>query len=80
MSTDATPAPAAPARLLCLDAYRGLIMFTLLFGGVFQSLKNTPGWEWLALHNDHVAWEGCVYWDLIQPSFMFMVGVAMHSL
>lgn len=77
MSTDATPAPAAPARLLCLDAYRGLIMFTLLFGGVFQSLKNTPGWEWLALHNDHVAWEGCVYWDLIQPSFMFMVGVAM---
>jgi heparan-alpha-glucosaminide N-acetyltransferase len=72
------PATAtAPVRLVCLDAYRGLIMLTLLFGGVFQSLRNTPGWEWLALHNDHVAWEGCVYWDLIQPSFMFMVGVAM---
>ncbi len=26
---------------------------------------------------DHVAWRGCVFWDLIQPSFMFMVGVAM---
>ena len=26
---------------------------------------------------DHVKWEGCVFWDLIQPAFMFMVGVAM---
>jgi len=24
-----------------------------------------------------VAWTGCGFWDLIQPSFMFMVGVAM---
>src|SRR5690606_24937109 len=27
--------------------------------------------------NEHVVWEGAVYWDLIQPAFMFMVGVAM---
>lgn len=26
---------------------------------------------------DHVAWTGCSAWDLIQPSFMFMVGAAM---
>jgi heparan-alpha-glucosaminide N-acetyltransferase len=26
---------------------------------------------------DHVEWRGCAFWDLIQPSFMFMVGVAM---
>ena len=26
---------------------------------------------------DHVPWEGLVFWDLIQPAFMFMVGVAM---
>ena len=25
----------------------------------------------------HVPWVGCTLWDLIQPSFMFMVGVAM---
>lgn len=68
---------------MSLDAYRGLIMLTLLFGGVFQSLRSSPGWEWLAWNNDHVAWEtrfwqeGVAYWDLIQPSFMFMVGVAM---
>ena len=26
---------------------------------------------------DHVPWQGGVFWDMIQPSFMFMVGVAM---
>lgn len=40
-------------------------------------------WQWLAFHNSHPFWNsqfyvfGCSYWDLIQPSFMFMVGVAM---
>ncbi len=64
-------------RLQSLDAYRGLIMFTLLCGGIFQSLKDVPGWRWLADQNEHVEWRGCVYWDLIQPSFMYMVGVSM---
>ncbi|MBN9691660.1 MAG: DUF5009 domain-containing protein [Verrucomicrobia bacterium] len=71
-----TPPPTAP-RLLALDAYRGLIMLTLLAGGIFHSLKGVPGWDWLYRQNEHVAWEGCVYWDLIQPAFMFMVGAAM---
>lgn len=69
--------PPASDRLVSLDAYRGLIMLTLLAGGVFHSLKDHPTWHWLYVQNEHVAWEGCVYWDLIQPSFMFMVGVAM---
>ncbi|HEX2748151.1 MAG TPA: heparan-alpha-glucosaminide N-acetyltransferase domain-containing protein [Verrucomicrobiales bacterium] len=73
----ADSAGRAQGRLTSLDAYRGFIMLTLLFGGIFHSLKNVPGWHWLYVQNDHVAWEGCVYWDLIQPSFMFMVGVAM---
>jgi heparan-alpha-glucosaminide N-acetyltransferase len=75
------PSPISPAatttRLQSLDAYRGLIMFTLLCGGIFHSLKGHPTWNWLFLQNEHVAWAGCVYWDLIQPSFMFMVGVSM---
>jgi predicted acyltransferase len=74
-------APAAPRieaeRLLSLDVYRGLIMLTLLAGSIFHSLKGHAIWDWLYVQNEHVAWEGCVYWDLIQPSFMFMVGVAM---
>jgi len=69
--------PAPPERLASLDAYRGLIMLTLLCGGIFHSLKGNADWSWLYVQNEHVVWEGCVYWDLIQPSFMFMVGVAM---
>lgn len=34
-------------------------------------------WRFLAHQFDHVAWTGCGFWDLIQPSFMFMVGVAL---
>ena len=64
-------------RLQSLDAYRGLIMLTLLAGSIFHSLKGHPVWNWLYVQNEHVDWAGCVYWDLIQPSFMFMVGVAM---
>jgi predicted acyltransferase len=32
---------------------------------------------WLASMLDHRAWVGCAPWDLIQPAFMFMVGVAL---
>ncbi len=40
-------------------------------------------WQFLAFHNTHPEWNsqfyvvGCSFWDLIQPAFMFMVGVAM---
>ena len=38
-----------------------------------------PHWllKTLAYQFDHVAWTGCSFWDLIQPSFMFLVGVAV---
>jgi len=70
-------ADSAVQRLQSLDAYRGLIMSTLLCGAIFGSLRGHPIWNWLSVQNEHVAWKGCVYWDLIQPSFMYMVGVAM---
>lgn len=65
-------------RLLSLDAYRGFTMFLMVSAGFgLGVLSDNPGWEWLARQVDHVAWEGCVLWDLIQPSFIFIVGVAM---
>ncbi len=41
-----------------------------------------PSWwgtliERLATQVEHVEWVGCSFWDLIQPSFIFIVGVAM---
>jgi predicted acyltransferase len=71
-------AGSSGGRLVSLDAFRGLIMLLLVSEGLGLSvLRNHPGWEWLAAQVDHVPWEGCVFWDLIQPAFTFMVGMAM---
>lgn len=89
--TESTAAPssvAAPSRderarsgaerSLALDAYRGLIMIFLISHGFgLSALKDHPIGKYLAAQVDHVPWEGVVLWDLIQPAFMFMVGVAM---
>ena len=73
------PAPkVASERYISLDVYRGFIMLMLVshaFG--LNSLRDQPGWHWLAAQFEHVEWEGLVFWDLIQPAFMFMVGMAM---
>jgi heparan-alpha-glucosaminide N-acetyltransferase len=71
-----------PARLVSLDAYRGAIMLFMASGGlalptVAKHFPNSPLWRFLAFNTDHVEWVGCSLWDLIQPSFMFMVGVAL---
>ena len=71
-----------PARLLSLDAYRGAIMLFMASGGLAlpaaaKQFPDSPIWRFLAFNTDHVEWVGCSLWDLIQPSFMFMVGVAM---
>lgn len=72
----------ASERLVSLDAYRGFIMICLAANGfgIYQTFKDYPAESWqkrLALQFEHVPWTGCAFWDLIQPSFMFMVGVAL---
>jgi predicted acyltransferase len=65
-------------RLVGLDAYRGFIMLLLVSEGFgLAALAHHPAWAWLAYQVDHSPWEGCTFWDLIQPAFTFMVGVAM---
>jgi len=65
-------------RLVSLDAYRGFIMLLLVSEGFgLAVLQHYPHWAWLAAQVDHAPWEGCKFWDLIQPAFTFMVGVAM---
>jgi len=74
------PASVQPVsgRSVALDVYRGLIMIFLISHGFgFGALKDHPFWSALAAQVEHVRWEGMVLWDLIQPAFMFMVGVAM---
>ena len=71
-----------PQRLGSLDAYRGFVMFLMMaevlrFGEVHKALPDSGFWGFLAYHQSHVAWVGCCLHDLIQPSFSFIVGVAL---
>lgn len=76
------PPPGRPTgqRLVSLDAFRGFIMLILAANGFgLHQLAKSQNRVFAAVANqfDHVPWTGVVFWDLIQPSFMFMVGVAM---
>jgi heparan-alpha-glucosaminide N-acetyltransferase len=84
----AAVAPAAPdhkpqpQRLVSLDAYRGFIMLAMASGGLAlaEAAKYYPNhkhWEVIAYNASHVPWTGGGFWDMIQPAFMFMVGVAL---
>ena len=82
-----------PKRLMSLDAYRGFVMLAMASSGLALSqvapkvrgLKDGTAsegwwrflWDTLQYQFSHVEWTGCSAWDLIQPSFMFMVGVAL---
>lgn len=74
-----------PGRVLSLDLFRGLVMFFLIAesAGLYHVLlkfgNDADGGIFRALVTQftHHPWNGLRFWDLIQPSFMFIVGVAM---
>lgn len=70
-------------RLLSLDFMRGLIMVLLALESTelyayLQHLCNKDTFA-ASLMNQffHNNWRGLHFWDLIQPAFMFMAGIAM---
>lgn len=84
------PAPNSAAipqvRLGSIDAYRGFVMLLMMaevlhFSAVANAWEETSWWkmlwQFLALNQSHVEWTGCTLHDLIQPSFSFLVGVAL---
>jgi heparan-alpha-glucosaminide N-acetyltransferase len=81
MSTAAETRPL-PQRLSSVDAYRGFVMFLMMaevwhLAGVSAALPDSGFWRFLAHHQEHVPWIGGSLHDLIQPSFSFLVGVAL---
>lgn len=68
-------------RLISLDFFRGFTMLLLINGGVLQFFSGAE-YEGTIAHFistqfTHPEWEGFRFWDLIQPFFMFIVGVAI---
>lgn len=71
-----------PARLSSLDAYRGFVMLLMMaevlhLCAVARAVPSSGFWQFLCHHQSHVEWVGCTLHDLIQPSFSFIVGVAL---
>jgi heparan-alpha-glucosaminide N-acetyltransferase len=70
------------ARNVAVDAYRGFVML-LMMAEVLQLSRLAEAFPasavigFLAYHQTHVDWAGCSLHDLIQPSFSFLVGVAL---
>lgn len=74
--------PDIPARLISMDAYRGFVMFLMMaeilhLSRVAAAHPDSLFWKVLAWNQTHVEWFGCSLHDLIQPSFSFLVGVAL---
>jgi predicted acyltransferase len=80
--TTSSPTTSSYQRLLSLDFMRGLIMVLLASegAGLYEHLSEaTEGSVVNAVFIQfaHHPWNGLRFWDLIQPSFMFMAGTAM---
>lgn len=68
-------------RLQSLDALRGFDMFWIIGGGaLLEALRNLTGWRFfriLAEQQEHAAWNGFRFEDLIFPLFLFISGVTI---
>jgi predicted acyltransferase len=71
------------SRMLSIDFFRGFTMFMLIgeFSGFFSTMVD-PSMDGTIISAigrqlHHADWIGLHFWDLIQPFFMFIVGVAM---
>ncbi len=70
-------------RILSIDFFRGFTMFMLvtgiasLFRGLVAQGQGGTIITFIDQQLEHAPWSGLNAWDLIQPFFMFIVGVAM---
>ncbi len=74
-------ATAPPGRVASIDFFRGLTMFLLagesthLYAHIVK--LDNPVLHFIGTQFHHHEWHGLHFWDLIQPFFMFIVGVAI---
>jgi predicted acyltransferase len=69
-------------RNVAVDAYRGLVMLLMMgevmhFAGAAAVYPGSTFWHILGYNQTHVQWTGMSLHDTIQPSFTFLVGVAL---
>lgn len=74
--------PVIAGRITSVDFFRGLTMFLLIGESThlyshFNKIEGSSVMHFIATQLDHHEWHGLYFWDLIQPFFMFIVGVAI---
>ena len=74
--------PQPVQRNIAVDAYRGFVMLLMMaevleLARVAQAFPGNWFWGFLGYNQTHVEWAGCSLHDMIQPSFSFLVGVAL---
>jgi predicted acyltransferase len=82
MNTNSQPILSpVPIRVTSIDFFRGFTMFLLageateLYGKLEKSHIGIV--QFIGIQFSHHEWHGLHFWDLIQPFFMFIVGVAI---
>jgi predicted acyltransferase len=80
-SQSAIKSSPLPDRILSVDFFRGFTMFLLAgeASGIYELLTryNNGFMQFLGTQFSHHEWHGLHFWDLIQPFFMFIVGVSI---
>ncbi len=73
-----TSLPARRERMVSLDALRGFDMMWIMGGDSIGGATAAALGEhhWFAQQLEHVSWEGCRFYDLIFPTFVFMAGIS----
>jgi predicted acyltransferase len=70
-----------PTRVNSVDLFRGLTMFLLAgeSSALYEQFHSFNGsfMHFLGTQFSHHEWHGLHFWDLIQPFFMFIVGVSI---
>lgn len=82
MNKTETPASVSLQRVASVDFFRGFTMFMLMGEAtrLYEHLRSVEGSaivRFFGTQLEHHEWHGLHFWDLIQPFFMFIVGVAI---
>jgi len=82
MSADSqTSVSPLPGRITSVDFFRGFTMFMLAgeAARVYSTIMKYDNsiMQFIGTQLEHHEWHGLHFWDLIQPFFMFIVGVAI---
>lgn len=65
-------------RVRSVDAYRGFVMMAMLMGTFgLKEVSGHPVWGFFYRQLNHAPWRGFTFEDIILPSFLWIIGVAM---